>query len=232
MGTIIFDNPSPEAPFSRSKCVAERLISWVKSDVPILRIEQNGKQVWTSLGSYQSIGDSCIATFMAPVTLEAGKVTLYLVNGHDNTVPYEFVCVKDIKLQLKGIVGGSIAPLGLFALIGEGFLPTPIIDKKNAIDELEHNVGYDKLSKEEQWTTLNRRIASDWGRQSEGNFLHIEQNGKKWDIFVEECGLSRDGMTMIFIAPPDIVAGPAKMRLTLRLDKKEVSQTDLDVTVR
>src|SRR4051812_10662111 len=61
LATIVFENPDPEHPISRNKCTAEKLMAWVKSDVPILRIEQKGKQIFTSLGSYMSEGDSVIA---------------------------------------------------------------------------------------------------------------------------------------------------------------------------
>src|SRR5258705_177025 len=43
LATIIFENPNPDQQISRNKCTAEKLIAWVKSDVPILRIEQKNK---------------------------------------------------------------------------------------------------------------------------------------------------------------------------------------------
>src|SRR6187549_2218356 len=62
MAVIIFENPDLEASIDRSSCTAEKLLAWVKQDVPILRIEQKGKQIFTSLGSYKTLGDSAMAT--------------------------------------------------------------------------------------------------------------------------------------------------------------------------
>ena len=76
LGTIVFENPDPTNTTSRAQCTAEKLVAWVKSDLPILRIEQNGKQIFTSLGSYMSLGDSVVAVFMAPVILVPGEATL------------------------------------------------------------------------------------------------------------------------------------------------------------
>ena len=100
MGFIVFENPDPEKPFTQAKCTAERLIAWVQSEIPILRIEQKGKQVWTSLGSYQTIGDSCIATFMAPVGMEDGPATLFLVNVRDASIPYAFTVNQSYESKL------------------------------------------------------------------------------------------------------------------------------------
>ncbi|HEY6171532.1 MAG TPA: hypothetical protein VIX80_04645, partial [Candidatus Kapabacteria bacterium] len=80
MAVIIFENPDLEASIDRSSCTAEKLLSWVKQDVPILRIEQKGKQIFTSLGSYKTLGDSAMATFMVPPTLVEGDATLFLLN--------------------------------------------------------------------------------------------------------------------------------------------------------
>jgi hypothetical protein len=225
LGTIIFDNPRPEEVKAISNCTAERLIAWVKSDIPILRIEQNGKQIWTSLGSYQTLGDSCIATFMAPVILTPGEATLFLVNDRDASVPYTFTVTNKIEAKLKALEGVAMVPLGQFRIIGEGFLPAVIPDHKKACDELEHNLGYSKMSKAEQWTTLNHRMQKDWDKLGQGDFLYIKQGGKEWRGFLEQCALNEKGLALDFTAPPDIKPGTAELTLVLRAEGKEVART-------
>lgn len=233
LATIIFENPDPEHPISRNKCTAEKLIAWVKSDVPILRIEQHGKQVFTSLGSYLSQGDSVIATYMVPVTMEPGDAKLYLLNDRDASVPYEFDVEKDMQCKLTGISAGYISALGKITVIGEGFVPAEVMDPNNAIRELQANVGYDKMSLGDQWIALHRRIANDWGRVAMGDFLQLEQSGRKWELFVEGCGLLKDGLTLDFIAPPDIKPGAATLTMVLRKDKAiAATSAPLNVTVQ
>jgi hypothetical protein len=225
LGIIVFENPDPEHPFTRSKCTAEKLIAWMKSDVPILRIEQNGKQVWTSLGSYQSVGDSCIATFMAPAIFQAGHATVYLVNGTDPSVPYPMTITPKADAKLVKVDGGMIHPLTNFRVIGDGFVPEGFVDEKSAREELEQNIGLSKLSPAEQWTAVNHRIMKDWDKLSGGNFLYIEQAGKSWRCFVENCGITPDGMSLEFTAPPDLVPGPATLTLGIRMNNAEVMRT-------
>lgn len=224
LGIIIFENPDPDHNITRSKCTAERLNSWVKSDVPIIRIEQNGKQIWTTLGSYQSIGDSCIATFMAPVICQPGKATLFLVNGTDPSIPYYFTIGAKPEAKLIKVDGG-IQPLKNFRVIGDGFVPEGFVDEKGARAELEQNISLSKLSPAEQWTELNRRIMKDWDKLAEGNFLYLEQNGKTWRCFVENCGITLDGMTLEFNAPPDIQPGAISLSLGIRMNNSEVYRT-------
>jgi len=225
LATIIFENPNPDQPISRNKCTAEKLLAWVKSDVPILRIEQKGKQIFTSLGSYLSEGDSMIATYMVPVSMEPGDATLYLLNEHDASVPYPFSVTSTVTCTLKKIASDHIAGLGKLTVIGEGYLPAEILDPTNAIKELQMNVGYDKMSLADQYITLHRRMANDWARVAMGDFLQLEQGGKKWELFVESCGLLKDGLTLDFIAPPDIKPGAATLTMVLRRDKVEVSRS-------
>ncbi|MDP4221068.1 MAG: hypothetical protein Q8916_14420 [Bacteroidota bacterium] len=233
LATIVFENPEPEHPISRNKCTAEKLIAWVKSDVPILRIEQKGKQVFTSFGSYLSENDSVIATYMVPVSLEPGEATLYLLNDHDASVPYKFTVAPTMQCKLKRVAAGYISPLGKITVIGEGFMPAEILDPTNAIKELQMNVGYDKMSLPEQWTTLHRRMANDWARVAMGDFLQVEQGGKKWELFVEGCGLLKEGMTLDFIAPPDLKPGPASLSMVLRRDKIAAATSEpITVTVQ
>jgi hypothetical protein len=233
LATIIFENPEPDHPISRNKCTAEKLIAWVKSDVPILRIEQKNKQVFTSLGSYLSEGDSIIATFMVPEKFEPGDATLFLLNEHDPSVPYAFTIIPAMQCSLKKVTAGFISPLGKITVVGEGFLPATILDQTQAIKELRDNVGYDNMSLGEQWTVLHRRIANDWARVTVGNFLELEQNGKKWELFVESCGLTTEGLTLDFIAPPDIKPGPATLSMTLRKDSAITgTSSPLSVTVQ
>ncbi len=225
LGIIVFENPDPEHPFTRAKCTAEKLIAWMKSDIPILRIEQNGKQVWTSLGSYQSVGDSCIATFMAPAIFEAGHATVYLVNGTDPSIPYSMTIGSKLDAKLVTVEGGTIKPLVNFRVIGDGFVPEGFVDEKDARSELEQNIGLSKLSPAEQWTAVNHRIMKDWDKLPEGNFLYIQQGGKSWRCFVESCGITIDGMSLEFTAPPDIAPGPATLTLGIRMNAAEVMRT-------
>jgi hypothetical protein len=230
LATIIFENPNPDQPISRNKCTAEKLIAWVKSDVPILRIEQKNKQIFTSLGSYLSEGDSVIATYMIPPNLEPGDATLFLLNDRDASVPYPFTITAVMKCTLSKISAGYIAGLGKITVVGEGFLPSEVLDPVNAIKELQMNVGYDKMSLADQYTTLHRRMANDWARVATGDFLELEQGGKKWELFVESCGLLQEGLTLDFIAPPDIKPGAATLTMVLRKDKA-VACTSAPLTV-
>ena len=232
LGIIIFENPDPEHPVTRSKCTADKMIAWMKSDVPILRIEQNGKQVWTSLGSYQSEGDSCIATFMAPVIFQAGHATVYIVNGTEPSIPYSMTIAPKADAKLVKVEGGNILPLGKFRIIGDGFVPEGFVDEKSVRAELEGNIGLSKLSPAEQWTAINHRVMKDWDKLSSGNFLYIEQGGKSWRCFVEDCGITTDGMTLEFTAPPDMAPGAAALTLGIRMNGAEVMRTaPITVTV-
>jgi hypothetical protein len=233
LATIIFENPEPDHPISRNKCTAEKLIAWIKSDVPILRIEQKNKQVFTSLGSYLSEGDTVIATFMVPVNFEPGDASLFLLNDRDASVPYPFTITPAMQCKIIKIAAGFISPLGKITVVGEGFVPAQILDATNAIKELEMNVGYDKMSLPEQWNTLHRRISSDWARVPMGDFLELEQGERKWELFVESCGLIKEGLTLDFIAPPDVKPGPATLTMVLRKDKATASTSaPLSVTVQ
>src|SRR5581483_10444198 len=229
LGIIVFENPDVEHAVTRSNCTADKLISWVKSDVPILRIEQNGKQVWTSLGSYQSVGDSCIATFMAPTTFQAGRATVFLVNGSDPSIPYYMTIGAKPEAKLAGVEGGTIKPLTKFRVLGDGFVPEGFVDEKKARAELEENLGLSKLPPAEQWTDLNHRIMKDWDKLSGGNFLYLEQNGKTWRGLVEGCGIEMwngsPRMLLEFTAPPDIQAGPISISLGIRMNSSEVMRT-------
>jgi hypothetical protein len=233
MGFLVLENPDPEVVLTQAKCTAEPLRSWVQSQLPILRIEQNGKQVWTSLGSYQTIGDSAIATFMAPLSLVEGPATIYIVNVRDASVPYNFSVTPKLEAKLDRLQSGAISPLGKFKLIGNGFMPTAIPDRAAAIQELEHNVGYSGLAKGEQYIRLAKRMGNDWDRLDQGNFLYITQNGKEWRVFVDECSITPTGMSLDFTAPPDIKPGKATIALGLRSGGKEVSRTaPLEVDIR
>jgi hypothetical protein len=225
LGIIVFENPDPEHPFSQSKCTAPKLIAWMKSDVPILRIEQNGKQVWTSLGSYQSVGDSCIATFMAPAIFQPGHATVYIVNGTEPSVPYPLMIAEKPEVKLIKVDGGSLHSLTNFRVIGDGFVPEGFVSEKDAREELEQNIGLSKLSPAEQWTAVNHRIMKDWDKLPEGNFLYIEQGGKTWRCFVESCGITVDGMSLEFTAPPDLASGPVTLTLGIRMNSSEVART-------
>ena len=230
--TMVFENPNPAVQKSQTKCTAEKLIAWIKSDIPILRIDQKGKQVWTSFGSYQTMGDSVIAVFMMPVSFDPGAATLYLVNDHDQSVPYHITIGSKVDAKLLGLDGIAIKPLENFRVLGEGFVPEGFVDEKKARQELEANIGLSSLPKGEQWTAVNHRIMKDWDKLTEGNFLYIEQNGKTWRSFVESCGLTPKGMTLEFQAPPDIAAGQINLSLGVRMNGSEVFKTaPITVTV-
>jgi hypothetical protein len=225
LAMIIFENPSPEVR-SRAQCTAEKLIAWVKSDVPILRIEQNGKQIWTSLGSYQTVGDSMIASFMIPVALLPGEATLFLVNDRDASVPYHFTVISEIRSELTGIESGHITPLGTFRVFGTGFVPNQLLDNADAQRELDANIGYSKMEKPAQWTAMNHRMEKDWDKLGEGNFLYLEQAGKTWRSYVEGCGITPQGLSLDFNAPPDLKPGPVAISMSVRMGGKEVTRTN------
>ncbi len=226
MGVIIFENPNPAVVKSQTTCVGEKLAGWVKSDFPILRFEQNGKQVWMPLISYQTLGDSSIATFMAPTSVEAGKVQLFLVNDHDVSIPYSLTIIKELRAKIRGRKSPDIRPGGTMTLIGDGFVPEGFIDVKKATDELETNIGLSKLSKAEQWTALNKRILKDWDKIPRGNFLTISQKGKKWRIYADGCGIDINGQTREYTLPPDLVAGQAILSIFIRLGGMDIMETD------
>ena len=225
LGTIVFENPDPTSTLSRTQCTAEKLIAWVKSDVPIIRIEQNGKQIFTSLGSYMAVGDSVIAVFMAPVSLEPGEATLFLLNGRDASVPYKFSVPEKMQTNLRGVEGNTIKPLEPFSLIGEGFVAMTTLDNSKALEDLRQNLNYDALSKTEQQIVLSKRISTDWQRVQTANFLTIEQGGKTWEVYVEECGLTRQGVCMKFIAPGELKPGPANLTAWVRYNNAETSRS-------
>ncbi len=224
MAVIIFENPNLEETIDRSSCTAEKLLSWIKQDIPILRIEQKGKQIFTSLGSYKTLGDSAMATFMVPTTLVEGDATLFILNDRDASVPYKFSVTPAAEVKLHRI-DGTVKPLEKLRVVGEGFLPSTMVDPTNIITELDLNVGYNKMSKSEQYTLLNRRIQTDWDRVVTGNFLFIEQNGKQWRIFVESCGMAPGGLALEFTAPPDLKPGTANLSMMIRKDKVEYARS-------
>jgi len=222
---ITLENPTPETPKSIAKCTAEKLLAWKKSDIPILRVEQNGKQIWTTLGSYQTIGDSAVATFMVPLGLQPGAATLYLVNDRDPSVPYAFNVQSNYEVKLKSIEGNAISPLKQFRLIGEGFVPTPLVDAAPVIKELESNISLSSLSKGDQYTRINKRIAIEWDKLTQANLLQVKQGNKSWRIYVDQCGLSASGLALDFIAPPDLTPGTAELTLSIRVNGQEVAKS-------
>ncbi len=231
LGIIVFENPNALHSITRVSCTAKKLYGWVKSDIPILRIEQNGREVWTSLGSYQTIGDSCIATFMAPVIFKPGRAALYLVNGYDASIPYYFTIATQPRAKLTSVIGGIMKPLEKFRVLGNGFVPEGSVNEKKARAELEQNLGLSHLPPAEQWTDLNHRIMSEWDKLPTGNFLYYKQGTKTWRGFVETCGITAAsamhpaGMTLEFVAPPDIQPGPITLTLGIRMNGMEVLKT-------
>lgn len=227
MGIILFENPDPSLQKAQSKCIGERLTGWTKSDIPILRIEQNGKQVWMPLISYQTIGDSSIATFMAPTSLVPGNAQLFLINDHDFSVPYSFAVTKELKTRMIGTsITSEFKPLGKIQVLADGLVPEGSIDTKKAIDELEVNIGYSKLSKAEQWSALNKRILKDWDNMARGNFLEVKQGEKKWRLYAEGCGVELHGMVSNYTLPPDLVPGQALIAIHERLGGMEILETN------
>ncbi len=233
MAAIIFENPTADQVIARTKCSAEKLLAWVKQDVPILRIEQNGKQIYTSLGSYKSVGDSCVASWMVPTTLIAGEATIYILNDRDASVPYKFTVNVQMQCKLVKILSGSVKPLEHFSVIGEGFVPAEILETKGWIHELESNLGYSNLSKADQFTALNKRMSVDWAGVATGNFLLIEQGAKQWNVFVEDCGIQKEGLMLDFICPPDLTPGEATLTMNIRYNRVEtVKSPPLKVIVQ
>ena len=226
MGILLFENPDPSQTKSQSKCTGEKLTGWVKSDIPILRIEQNGKQVWMPLISYQTMGDSAIATFMAPTSLVPGAAQLFLINDHDFSVPYAFTVTKDLQTRLIGTEPNSeYKPAGHIHVLADGAVPEGFIDTKKAIDELEVNIGYSKLSKAQQWEALNHRVIKDWDNIPRGNFLVVKQGDKKWKLYSDGCGVSKNGMVLDYMLPPDLISGQALIALYERLGGMDIMET-------
>jgi hypothetical protein len=224
MAVIIFENPDLEASIDRSSCTAEKLMAWVKQDVPILRIEQKGKQIFTSLGSYKTLGDSAMATFMVPPTLVEGDATLFLLNDRDASVPYKFSVTPTAEVKLHR-VDGVLKGLQKFKVVGDGFMPSTTVDAVPLIQELDLNVGYSKMTATEQFTLLNKRIQTDWDRVATGNFLYINQNGKEWRVFVESCGMAPGGLALEFTLPPDVKSGSVNLTMMIRKDKAEYARS-------
>lgn len=224
MAVIIFENPDIEASIDRSSCTAEKLLAWVKQDVPILRIEQKGKQIFTSLGSYKSLGDSAMATFMVPPSLIEGDASLFILNDRDASVPYKFSVIPTAEVKLYR-VDGTLKGLQKFKVIGEGFMPSTMIDATPVITELDLNVGYSKMSATDQFTLLNKRIQTDWDRVATGNFLYINQSGKEWRVFVESCGMAPGGLALEFTLPPDVKPGTVNLTMMVRKDKAEYARS-------
>jgi hypothetical protein len=224
MATIIFENPDPEASIDRSSCTAEKLVAWVKQDVPILRIEQKGKMIFTSLGSYKTLGDSAMATFMVPPTLIEGDASLFILNDRDASVPYKFTVTPTAEVKILR-VDGTVKPLQKFTVVGEGFMPSTMVDEAPVIKELDLNVGYSKMKPDEQFTLLNKRIQTDWDRVAIGNFLYINQSGKEWRVFVENCGMAPGGLALEFTLPPDVKPGTIGLTMMIRKDKTEYARS-------
>lgn len=233
LGMIVFENPDPTASINRVQCTAEKLIAWVKSDIPILRFEQGGKQIFTSLGSYMTAGDSVIAVFMAPVILVPGEATLFILNGRDASLPYKFTVPPAMQMNLKGVENGYIKPLEPFRLIGDGFVAMTPLDNAKALEDLRQNLNYDALPKVEQQTVLSRRISTDWQRVATASFLNVEQNGRSWLIYVEDCGLTPQGVCMKFTAPGELTPGSATLTAWVRYNNAEASRSaPITVTVQ
>ncbi|HYM20893.1 MAG TPA: hypothetical protein VEW28_07810 [Candidatus Kapabacteria bacterium] len=232
MAMIVMENPNFDKVFSRTNCEAEKLIGWVKDEVPILRIEQNGKSIFTSLGSFQTMGDSAIASWMIPVTLLPGQATIYIINDHDASIPYPFTVIPKMNCNLIKTLG-DLKPLQKFSVVGEGFVGMQLLDTKVPIHALEMNIGYSKLPVADQYTALNKRMAIDWAQIPTADFLAVDQGAKHWDIFVEGCGITKDGLTLDFICPPDLTPGVATITLSERYNNTEACKSaPLQVTVQ
>lgn len=232
LGVVIFENPDYDKVIARTQCDAEKLLSWVKQDVPILRFEQKGKQIYTSLGSYRSMGDSAIATYMTPVALDPGPATLYVLNDHGASVPYKCTIVPTMSCKLIRITDAALKPLQKFTVVGEGFMPSRQLDTKIPIHALEMNLGYSKLPPADQYTELNKRMSIDWAQIPTGDFLAVDQGDKHWNIFVESCGIAIDGNTLDFICPPDLTPGEATLTLSTRYNGEPAAKSaPLKVTV-
>lgn len=233
LAMIVIENPNPDEPKSQSRCTAEKLLSWVKSDIPILRIEQNGKQIWTSIGSYQTIGDSAIATFMVPVAMQPGNATLYLVNDRDPSLPYPFTIQTAGDVKLTGIQGAYISPLKQFRVIGSGFVPGDAIDQSAVKKELEDNIGLSKMPADEQFRRVNKRMGIEWDKATQANFLYVQQGDKTIRIYPEQCSITPQGLALDFTAPPDIKPGPVQLALAVKTNGQETTRSQpLTVTVQ
>ncbi|HET6512807.1 MAG TPA: hypothetical protein VFH43_11485, partial [Candidatus Kapabacteria bacterium] len=157
----------------------------------------------------------------------------FLVNVRDASIPYAFTVNQSYESKLLRLQGLAINPLSQFKVIGEGFMPTQILDQTAAIKELEHNVGYSKLEKADQYTRLLKRISNDWARVDQANYLIIKQGTHEWTIFVEQCSITPRGMALDFTSPPDLKPGNATLIMALKNGGKEVARTvPLEVQVQ
>ncbi len=230
---IIFENPNATQVFARTKCDAEKLPSMMKQDVPILRIDQNGKQVFTSLGSYRTLGDSCVAAWIIPMTVSPGEATLYIINDRDVSTPYKITIAPKMDCKLIAVSTGPLKPSERFSLVAEGYVPTDTTDRKIAIEKLRQNFSYDALSKADQFRELNKKLTVSWPTVSTGEYVTIEQGGQHWNIFVEGCGIDRQGTTLDFTCPPDLKSGAASIVLNLRYNGNDIAKSQpLQVTVQ
>ncbi len=228
---IIFENPNPEQVVARTKCDADKLMAWAKMDVPILRIDQNGKQIFTTLGSYQTMGDSCVATWIVPTTLSAGDANLFVLNDREASTPYKFTVTPSMQCHLIK-AATVLKPSEEFTLVGEGYVPVDTIDRKITLEKLKVNFAYDKLSKSDQFTELNKKMKINWTMVSTGNVLTISQGASTWMVFVEGCGIDKDGVTLDFTCPSDIKPGKATLTLAIRYNGNDVAKSDpLEVIV-
>ena len=228
---VIFENPNPEQVMARSKCDADKLVAWTKMDVPILRIDQNGKQIFTTLGSYRTMGDSCVATWLVPTTLGPGEANLFIVNDREASTPYKFTVTASMQCHLVRPTT-VIKPSEIFSLAGEGYVPVDTVDRKITLEKLKVNFAYDKLTKAEQFTELNKKMKINWTMVSTGDVLTISQGASTWSVFVEGCGIDKDGVTLDFTCPSDMKPGKATLTLAIRYNGNDVAKSDpLEVIV-
>jgi hypothetical protein len=223
---VIFENPNTDLVIARAKCDAEKLLALTRMDVPTLRIDQNGKQIFTTLGSYRSMGDSCVATWLVPTTLTAGEANLFIVNDREASTPYKFTVDVKMQCRLLKVTTGDLKPSELFTVVAEGYVPVDTMDRRNTLEKLRVNFSYDKLSKAEQFIELNKKMKTNWTMVSTGNILTITQGPSTWSVFVEGCGIDKDGVTLDFTAPSDIKPGPASITLSIRYNNNDVAKSE------
>jgi hypothetical protein len=223
---VIFENPNTDIVIARAKCDAEKLMALTRMDVPTLRIDQNGKQIFTALGSYRSMGDSCVATWLVPTALTAGAATLFVINDREASTPYVFSVDAKMQCRLVKVTTPAIKASELFTVVAEGYVPVDTMDRRNTLEKLRVNFAYDKLSKSEQFIELNKKMKTNWTMVSTGNILTITQGSSTWTVFVEGCGIDKDGVTLDFTAPSDIKPGPATMTLSIRYNNNDVAKSE------
>jgi hypothetical protein len=131
-----------------------------------------------------------------------------------------------MQCRLVKVTSGNLKPSERFTVVAEGYVPVDTLDRQMTLEKLKINFAYDKLSKADQFTELNKKMKIDWTMVTTGNTLTIAQGASSWIIFVEGCGIDKDGVTLDFTAPPDLKPGAATLTLGIRYNNTDVAKSE------